>query len=679
MSGERPTQTQIVEQTWQEIRELMAELGKLAESDLAPEDYFREFLQRVVKALAAFGGAVWAKGGEGNVELQYQMQLEQSGLLEPGLPRQFHDQLLTQAMTSGETLLVPPFTGPAGNGQVGNPTEFSIIVGSIGKGADALGVVEIFKRGTSSPAAQRGYVQFVTQVCNQTADYFKSRKLRQMHQRSAFWQDLDEFTLALHVRLDLQTAAYVLANEGQRLVGCDRLTVLLDCSQTSRVEAISGQDSFDKRSNSVRLVQRLSDCVAAAGDPVWFIGDGEPLPPQIEQAVTDYVEQSHAKTLVVTPMFRRPKPAAQPPEKVAQAEEPQLVGVLVAEWYTTQPGNEELQQRLDAVGEHGALALANAWEYHKVFLLPVWKFLGELIYGSKWKRFAAGLAGVTTLVLLLTFIPSDFQLSATGSLQPLARRPAIAPLDGVVDKVKVQHGQVVAEKAELILMRSSPLKQEITRITGEMDTTETKRKALSSLPQQDLTPTERGQLAADIAELRKLLQGLEQQLELVHQQEEELIVRSPIAGQVTTWDVADLLNARPVKRGDMLLELAQLSGRWVLEVYMPEDRMGHILTAQGQLGPELPVTFYLATSPENQYKGYILDIAKTAELHETEGNSVRLQVAFDKETVQLGESLPLRPGAGVKVKVYCGRRALGYVLFHDFYEFFQREVLFRLP
>lgn len=50
-----------------------------------------------------------------------------------------------------------------------------------------------------------------------------------------------------------------------------------------------------------------------------------------------------------------------------------------------------------------------------------------------------------------------------------------------------------------------------------------------------------------------------------------------------------------------------------------------------------------------------------------------IKVAIDKK------DLPnLRPGATVTAKIYCGRRSIGYVWFHDLIAFVQSRILFRL-
>jgi hypothetical protein len=55
-------------------------------------------------------------------------------------------------------------------------------------------------------------------------------------------------------------------------------------------------------------------------------------------------------------------------------------------------------------------------------------------------------------------------------------------------------------------------------------------------------------------------------------------------------------------------------------------------------------------------------------------NTVMIRVALDDK-----DALPLalRPGAEVSARIDCGKRALGYVLFHELIIFFQKNILFR--
>jgi hypothetical protein len=166
---------------------------------------------------------------------------------------------------------------------------------------------------------------------------------------------------------------------------------------------------------------------------------------------------------------------------------------------------------------------------------------------------------------------------------------------------------------------------------------------------------------------------LDEQIRLHEKRQRQLSVFSTIDGKVTTMDVDRLLLNRPVKRGDKLLTVANLEGDWDLEVQMPEDRLGHITAAQKEFGEKLDVEFILATDPGTSYWGKIKEIQKRAEVRGEEGNTVLVKVKINKQDI---EHL-LRPGATVIAKVHCGTRSVGYVWFHDLWEFMQTRVFFR--
>ena len=79
---EQPVDPQLVEQTKQQIRSLVAEIAQLTKTDVAPEEFYGQFLPRVVSALAAVGGAVWTLNHAGRLALQYQINIQETNLRE---------------------------------------------------------------------------------------------------------------------------------------------------------------------------------------------------------------------------------------------------------------------------------------------------------------------------------------------------------------------------------------------------------------------------------------------------------------------------------------------------------------------------------------------------------------------------------------------------------------------
>ena len=69
----------LLEQTKNQIRKLVAEIADLAESDIQPAEFYVEFLNRSVAAVAATGGAFWLMDGRGGLRLQYQVEFAATG------------------------------------------------------------------------------------------------------------------------------------------------------------------------------------------------------------------------------------------------------------------------------------------------------------------------------------------------------------------------------------------------------------------------------------------------------------------------------------------------------------------------------------------------------------------------------------------------------------------------
>ena len=139
------------------------------------------------------------------------------------------------------------------------------------------GVVEIFQRPDAQPVTQRGYLKFLMQMCELAAEWLKTRKLRQISTRHSLWEQADHFARLVHEQLDVRETAYVIVNEGRRMVGCDRVSVGLMRGRICKIEAISGQDTIENRSNIVNHLGKLATRVVATGESLWYDGTDEEL------------------------------------------------------------------------------------------------------------------------------------------------------------------------------------------------------------------------------------------------------------------------------------------------------------------------------------------------------------------------------------------------------------------
>ena len=83
----------------------------------------------------------------------------------------------------------------------------------------------------------------------------------------------------------------------------------------------------------------------------------------------------------------------------------------------------------------------------------------------------------------------------------------------------------------------------------------------------------------------------------------------------------------------------------------------------------MSVEFILATDPETRHTGSVRKYGETTTLNDTQDDyGLLVTVDIDEEMIA-----NLRPGARVIGKIQCGQRSLGYVWFHDVFEFAQSQ------
>jgi len=657
-----------------EIQQTLADIRERADSAMARADFFRETLSRVVAALAAKAAGVWLRDESGNLGLACEINLRPTRALDEEQRRASHDALLRRALEESEGLLLEPHTRGGSEGELANPTDFLLVLAAFQDDSGTQGVLEIVQRPDAPPSARRGYLRFVKQVCRLVGDYLKQGRLRQFSDKQSLWQQLDDFAARAHASLDVRETCYAVANEGRRLLGCDRVNVVVARGRRARVEAISGQATFERRSNVVRRLEKLAAAVMRSGEAVSYTGDRTQLAPQVEKALDAYLDLAHARAITVLPLADvNESPDARQPARG--------FGALIVEQLAdseTPPGSE---QRLEAVARHSSTAIGNALAHDSVFLLPLWRLLGRArsaLLGHALPKTIAVAALLASMVASLVLVPADFTLQAKGELQPAVRRQVFAGIDGVVTEVAVEHGDLVRRGDLLARMQNTDLQVQIADVIGRRQAAQEQIIALErtllgdSQSQGRLSVEEQNRLAGQLLEQRRLLESLARQLELYREKERKLQVLSPIDGQVITWQIADRLLRRPVRQGQILLTVADPEGAWELEVHMPEDRMGHVAQAAARSEEPLAVSYILATEPGTTHQGRIKEIHAGAEVRGEEGNTVLVRVAVDKHDLA-----DLRPGASVTAKVHCGQRSLGYVMFHDVVAFVQKHVLFR--
>jgi len=657
------------DRAWHEIEALLEQLATLARAELSPTEFYGEFLGRVVSGLDAVGGVIWTQARTAGLRPECRIIPPEAQTTEDHQCEAQRHRLATMVLASGKPkLLVPRSTGTGDDPWV-NPSDFMLLLCPWSIGEESSGVVEVMLRSALSPAAQRQHAEFLEAVCELVADFHRRRALREYRERLVQNLRLEEFSLRVHGSLDVVATAYTIANEARRLIGCDRVSVLVRRANRSRLLAVSGVDVPQRRATMVRHLERLCDAVVRLGEPLWHPEVPAQRPPQLEELLNAHLDESHARALAVLPLRVLPTEPAEPSESPpgTPGDRGRLVGALVAERFYGGL-DDKFRGQVSAVVGHSAAALRNALEWDRVPLRRLWHALGKarwLVEARQLPKTALILLAIVAVAGALWLVPAELRIEARGELHPVCVRDVFAPADGVVAELRASHGQRVSAGQVLLVLHRPELDYEFQRLRGELQTA---RKKLASVemeriqnPREDDQQRQRySQLTAQQEELRELTKSLESQEAILRLQQAELEVRSPIDGEVLTWNLQQLLAARPVSRGLVLMTVADLGGPWRLELRIADRRVAHVLAAQQQLGENLEVSYVLATEPALRRRGTLGPLAARTEVTEAEGAFVLAHVQLDRD--EIGEPIP---GTTATAWIHCGRRSIGYVWLHD--------------
>ena len=685
----------LLEQTKNQIRKLVAEIADLAESDVQPAEFYIEFLNRAVAAVAASGGAFWLLDGRGGLRLQYQVEFALTGLMDGRVKTAPHDALLGCMIQASQAQIVPPGAVIEGVPQAYNPTNQALIIAPLVVDKQVVGLLEILMDPTRRAAQQKSTLRFVGDLCDLAGNYLKNRQMRQMMSQQRLWNQLEGFTHHVHGSLDLKEAAYAVVNDGKRLVGCDRLSVALKISGRTMIEAVSGQEVVEQRSNLVRDLTKLCKVVIRSGEDLVYTGNTEGFAPDIRDALEVYVDESGSKVIVVT-LLHKPEQ-----EEGDEHKEKVPFGCLVSEQIGDEVAPTDMHARTEVVSRHASTALWNAQEHHKIFLKPVLKAMGSpwrLLRGRTLAKIGAVVAAILLLIGALYFVPWSLTIEGRGSLLPEERRNVYAPIAGTIIEVPFEHGDLVRKGDVIARLESKDLQRELMKLIAERDKAATQKliaekqieKAQNSQSDQDMEY----QVKSQLAEARLTHRSASEQIEIIQEQLEQMNIKAPQDGIITTWEVKKNLMGRPVEIGHELLAIAAIGGDsdWVLEVDVPDDDMGPVLEAESRIeadiaagkrqrGEALKAYFHLATEPEQRYEGYVRRIAAKAETVEQK-HVVKVTVGFDENVRRdmiAHNPEGLHPGAEVRARVVCYDARLAYVLLRKVVQVWYESVLFRWP
>jgi hypothetical protein len=699
------------------IEESFEAAAKLAGSHLPPSDFYEQLLHKTLGAIEAKAGAIWLRTPQGFLQLACQVRLDQVGLDEKRGCRQCHNELLRQvfqAQPPRPALLEPNgrLTPPgAENAPIpaANLTNFFILLAPIlTPDKHALGLLEVFQDPNHDPRAYPAFLNYTAQMAGYASQFHAYLSQRADPNIERTFTQIEAFARLIHSSLHPTEVAYHVANEGRKLIDCDRLSVGVRHGRSRvTVEAVSGADVVEKASTHIRCLRRLMEQVLHWGETLVFKGTREAgLPPQVATALDAYLAESHPKFLAAHPIRDpREKDPNKPPRSI-----------LVLEVFNPPEQVEPLIQRLEVVGKHAAPALYNAAEMKRVPLRLLWKPLLAIQEGLGGKgRFYALAIGLLLVLLIgcLIAVPYPLRLDAKGQLLPEEIAQIFPRTEGVVVDIRVRPGQKVAPDYDVVHLYSAELAQRLQQALSQRNEAQGQFEAAEQILRElrDVRDRATYETQRETARLRREAADREYQALL----REYLCLPEPLGKfravaprfdpalpreRPPIWTVLDddrrdKLLGRTIRPHEELLRVGNLEGAWHVELKIPQRNIGHIRRAfadprlhhvEAATGRKyLDVDLLLSSMPDTRFLGRLYENGLTAQAvpnqQELTDNEpvvtayVKLQAPDIPPQLQAPRS-QFVTGLEVRTRIRCGQHALGYSLFHGVWEWFYEKIIF---
>ncbi|HZU35043.1 MAG TPA: hypothetical protein VFA18_04000 [Gemmataceae bacterium] len=668
----------------------LEEMTRLAEQDITPGQFYSEFLKAALSAIGGSAGAVWQATAQGGIQLRYQINAAVLGFERDAAARHAHDQLLRQAFGRGQPVYLPPHSqGDLDEG--GNPTAYGLLLAPVIVDRQIVGMAEVWQDAHAFASSAQGCLHLLVRLAAPVSVFMRNQERRQILGQQLLWQQFEAFARDIHGSLSPAEVAFTVANGARRLIACDRVSVALRTGRRAAVQAVSGADVVEKRSNLIRRMRILSERVLAWNERLVYTGQrDDSLPPAVLKALDAYLAESNSKLLVVQPLnderemgHRKRKPRS----------------ALVLESFEPVGPPEPLVAQLEMVGRHAATALYNAVEYRRIPCRWLWRPLAALqeSLGGKGRLIALlATIGLAALVAAMIMVPYPLRMDAQGQLLPQERAWIYPPVEGDVVRFAegIGPGKPVGENQSLILMFDYQLQLKLLELNGAISKAQQEIEAKARELTAAGTEPERVKLAAEKREQefirdRKMLE-LRALRERTHSDQSRpgyFWLKSPLTGTVLSFDFKENLVDRHVKPTEPLLRVGNKEKPWEILLKIPQKHIGQVLQAFDGLDPdaELDVDLLLVSTPTRTFKGKLArsGIGGQATPNKDDPSDaepvVLASVRIEGPDIPPEQQIPrdlLWTGTEVHSKIRCGERSMGYALFYGVWEFAYEKVVF---
>ncbi len=431
-----------------------------------------------------------------------------------------------------------------------------------------------------------------------------------------------ELLTKLHASDSMQHACHLVVNDLRAYLECGTVAVATRRGprRGASLRAISGLAEFDGNSELARQFESACD-EAIHNDRTTIWPAATDSERHATLALKALCEQTKANSAICT-LLRN------------------SAGSVVGSWLILDldPGRATHARNLaEAFATPVANCLGRLQRQHR----PVWSHAIRFLTSQARTRMGWGIAALLSLTLAAMFVPVRHKIPCDCRLEPVTRRFIAAPFEGTLEAALAEPGDVVAEGALLARLDGREIRWKQAELVADRARAEKQRDA-------ELAAGKFG--AAQISKLE--MQRIDLQVQLLNHRAENLEIRSPIAGVITSGDLQRVQGA-PVTLGQTLFEVAPLDAL-VVEFAVPQDDVRFVQ-------PRLPVHVQLDSHANRRWELTVDRVQPRAELREQEN-------VFIGTALLANQDGQLRPGMEGQARIVGEQRALGWLVFHKPWE-----------
>jgi len=577
-------------------------------------------------------------------------------------PSAVHQLLLAKVHQEKQPVLVPPGTSdqPSGgpsheNSLPINPTAMALIFAPVPieiSVESSLGSwwLQVVQPPSGGVATQRGYLRFVAQIADLTADFLKTYRLREHQYQTRINSETSRLLgIASTQHTSLQPVDVLPGDVLPAIIS--RIRDILECDQAFLVQrsrrkqpwqtlVASGMRSVNSQSDGSLAISRAAD---------WFIQQTAmhpyshcPTSMLAEDRRLRKENRDQTGTISIriassaTHCNSRDSLGTDAGEEVSRNAESSDEAILrfnamftsaITTWipifsdlpkydtgvgllvYWSWPSSRPTAEQLDRLLLHTQQVTSVVLQATRPSALAAWagnsytrrrNARSRLYSALKSKRAVASIA--ICLIMGAGFIPVESHLVSPATIIAAKQHRHYASSDATVRAVNVDYGQEVTAGQILIELEDRNLQRLFEQTEAEMRQIDQQTLSLTNrlLRDHQLSESNRFTLEGDLDGLRKLAPQTAIRLSDLQKQIDALKILAISDGVVTTWNASQSLQDRPVRTGQLLVSVQATESPWMIEARMPQHQSGQFLKmASDQSSSSKPIEaqFSLASQP----------------------------------------------------------------------------------